>query len=85
MDYYFNKREGEGGVRVHIWIITLISGRWGGGGGKSTYLDYYFNKREGEGADKSTYLDYYFNKREEGMGIRVHNWIITLISGRGGG
>ena len=28
MDYYFNKREGGGvGVRVHIWIITLINGR----------------------------------------------------------
>ena len=66
MDYYFNKREGRG-IRVHIWIITLISGRgrwWGGD--KGTYLDYYFNKLGG--GDKSTYLDYYFNKREEGMG-----------------
>ena len=46
-------------------------------------MDYYFNKREGEGGGKSTYLDYYFNKREDGGGLRVHNWIITLISGRG--
>ena len=80
-------------IRVHIWIITLIS--WGGD--KSTYLDCYFNKRVGEGADESTYLDYYFNKREVGGGgkstyldfyfnnagggwVRVHIWIITLIS-----
>ena len=49
MDYFFNKREGGGGIRIHIWIITLIIGREGG---NSIYLDYYFNKRGG--GNKST-------------------------------